>query len=390
MEKSKETLEDAIDNFELFTSTFPGGKKTFDSPLVDRDVPVAESNSVTAGGRSVCQEISPPCPRSLKSEAVVNEIKRRIAHMQNVDKNEKEDGGKERIRRSQDKPNPYEDAVDMKITNQKMLRRLDNITEKLVNQVEPKAPKHLEVCDNLGCCTSCKLVILDIAVVAAGESFHQECFECHVCGNRLDTELFYQFEGKFFCEKDKKECLNRCQVCDDYITEGSVDAEGFSFHPACFTCKQCGLILTGEFYVGPAGNFICPEDYKNLKGSCCHCGKLLGESTLTALGKKYHTGCFRCSLCDTALSGLQFVCWQGAVNCKQCFAKYKAAVCAACKGGIIAEDNKKMTMVTCNGQTYHQECYACLNCSQNLIGKEAFEGLTGILCRTCKMVMKGC
>ena len=59
-----------------------------------------------------------------------------------------------------------------------------------------------------------------------------------------------------------QECLNRCQVCDDYITEGSVDAEGLSFHPSCFTCKQCGLILTGEFYVGPSGDFICPEDYK--------------------------------------------------------------------------------------------------------------------------------
>ena len=55
-----------------------------------------------------------------------------------------------------------------------------------------------------GYCTSCKLVILDIAVVACGESFHQECFSCYVCGGRLDAEQFYQFEGKFFCEKDKQ------------------------------------------------------------------------------------------------------------------------------------------------------------------------------------------
>ena len=51
---------------------------------------------------------------------------------------------------SQAKPNPYEDAVNLKITNQKMMKRLDNITDKLVNQVEAKLPKNLEICDNLG------------------------------------------------------------------------------------------------------------------------------------------------------------------------------------------------------------------------------------------------
>ena len=39
--------------------------------------------------------------------------------------------------------------------------------------------------------------------------------------------------------------------------------------------------------------------------------------------------------------------------------RYKAAVCAVCKDGIVGENNKKITMVTCNGQTYHQQCYSC-------------------------------
>lgn len=265
-----------------------------------------------------------------------------------------------------------------------MLRRLDNITDKLVNHIEPKTPKNLEVCDDLGYCSSCKLVILDIAVVACGESFHRECFACHVCGDRLDAEQFYQFEGKFFCEKDKQECLNKCKVCDDFIAEGSVHAEGSFFHPSCFKCDSCTVILTGEFYVGPKGEYICPADYKKTKGSCCHCGTPLGEKTLTALGKTYHSECFRCALCNTGLAGVQFVCWQGAVNCKECFARYKADICAVCGDGILAEDNT-MTMVTCNGQTYHQGCYACTRCSQSLGGKEAFDGLKGILCRTCKL-----
>ena len=63
-----------------------------------------------------------------------------------------------------------------------------------------------------GCCSSCKLVILDIAVVVDGENFHQECFACHACGDRLDTELFYQYQGHFFCEKDKEVSLVRSLI----------------------------------------------------------------------------------------------------------------------------------------------------------------------------------
>ena len=40
--------------------------------------------------------------------------------------------------------------------------------------------------------------------------------------------------------------------------------------------------------------------------------------------------------------------------------RYKAAVCAGCKDGIVGENNKMITMVTCNGQTYHQQCYSCM------------------------------
>ena len=117
-------------------------------------------------------------------------------------------------------------------------------------------------------------------MVANGKNFHQECFVCHVCDDKLDTELFYQFQDRFYCEKDKEvtsknlwfvtkenksliqECLNKCQVCNDYIAEGSVRAEGSFFHPSCFKCDKCGIILLGEFFVGPKGEFICPQDYK--------------------------------------------------------------------------------------------------------------------------------
>ena len=52
--------------------------------------------------------------------------------------------------RNVSKHSPYEDAVNAKIANQKMVTKLDNITDKLVNQYVVRKQENLEVCDDLG------------------------------------------------------------------------------------------------------------------------------------------------------------------------------------------------------------------------------------------------
>ncbi|PRP85563.1 hypothetical protein PROFUN_06795 [Planoprotostelium fungivorum] len=39
-----------------------------------------------------------------------------------------------------------------------------------------------------------------------------------------------------------------CGVCTKYITSGSVDALGRTWHPNCFTCKKCGVKLSTTKY----------------------------------------------------------------------------------------------------------------------------------------------
>ena len=60
-------------------------------------------------------------------------------------------------------------------------------------------------------------------------------------------------------------CLNKCHVCADYIAEGSVCVEGSFFHPSCFCCAECGQVLTGQFYIGSRGEYICSTDYQVLR-----------------------------------------------------------------------------------------------------------------------------
>lgn len=155
MEKPKDTLEDALDSFQQIASILSGCKQASNRIIAKENI-VEVSKQIHSIQENPTHEMTPSCQRSLKSEAVVNEIKRRIANFQNGDKNKKqEETDNTKIRRNssttnQDKLTPYEDVVNTKIANQKMLRRLDNITDKLVNHIEPKTPKNLEVCDDLG------------------------------------------------------------------------------------------------------------------------------------------------------------------------------------------------------------------------------------------------
>jgi len=278
--------------------------------------------------------------------------------------------------------NAYEKMVNNKVKNQKMLKRLDIITDKLLDNFEAVPDDVPKSVDLLGVCSLCKLVILDIAVVTGDQSFHQECFACDVCGDLLDVKMFYQLEDKFFCEKDKEACLDKCSNCGEFIIEGSVNAEGTFFHQSCFKCSKCQHVLVGDFYVGPKGEYLCPHDYQMIRGKCSHCEQILDGKTITALGKSFHLQCFKCSLCNSVLSTGQFISWQGAVNCRDCFKRFKADICARCKDGIVA-DKKDTRMVSCNGLSFHEKCYKCKECLKSLVAENAFEKKGELVCKSC-------
>ena len=37
---------------------------------------------------------------------------------------------------------------------------------------------------------------------------------------------------------------------------------GMSYHPHCFTCRECGLVIDKKFYTTEDKKFLCEHDYK--------------------------------------------------------------------------------------------------------------------------------
>jgi len=264
-------------------------------------------------------------------------------------------------------------------------QKLDSLTDKLVNAFDPKSEvkwKEFKEEEELGVCQECKSAIKSSAVLAGSFSYHPDCFTCAHCGDKLGSK-FFCVDSSNYCEKHKEVALDRCTQCGDSIREGAVMVSGMSYHPHCFTCRECGLVIDKKFYTTEDKKFLCEHDYKQSRDKCSHCGLPILERILTAVDKKFHPVCFRCALCDAALDGVPFLLSGSSVNCQPCYTKYKAAPCARCGEGVVSTGKKKTTLITCNGLSFHQECYNCQDCGQNLCGQFVCCDKGDIVCFAC-------
>jgi len=234
-------------------------------------------------------------------------------------------------------------------------------------------------------CTSCGKQLDEESIEVGPNLYHDSCFKCHHCGERL-TGKFYQVQGHNFCEKDKEICLDPCDLCGDLLREGSVVVAGKSYHHQCFCCSVCQLPIEGKFYTTDEGLWLCDSDYRDTKPRCHHCGLPILEKMLRALDKEWHPVCFRCSTCDISLDGVTFMCdgdKEDDAICKDCYSKHRAEKCDRCSMSIVSTVGKRTTYVDCQDKIYHQDCYTCQACSESLSGQEVFSSGLDILCGPC-------
>eukprot|EP01121_Diplochlamys_sp_Union-15-3_P015916 TRINITY_DN532_c0_g1_i1.p1 TRINITY_DN532_c0_g1~~TRINITY_DN532_c0_g1_i1.p1 ORF type:complete len:277 (+),score=46.43 TRINITY_DN532_c0_g1_i1:34-831(+) len=71
------------------------------------------------------------------------------------------------------------------------------------------------------------------------QNFHRECFKCSNC-NRLLEQEYYEQNGRFYCAKDYNDLFApKCDKCFKGISEEHVQYRGKKFHNNCFTCLKC-------------------------------------------------------------------------------------------------------------------------------------------------------
>lgn len=89
--------------------------------------------------------------------------------------------------------------------------------------------------------------------------FHPQCFKCSTCDAVIDSKSkYHKSDDGFLCIPCTKEMNpevqivdenvkpDACHACKNEISSGWVtDADNNSYHPECFICAECGMLLGG-------------------------------------------------------------------------------------------------------------------------------------------------
>jgi hypothetical protein len=101
-------------------------------------------------------------------------------------------------------------------------------------------------------CGKCNKVIQGKVIKITGANFHPGCFNCEICDkNMVGVPFTSDQHQKVYCPDDyTKKYSAVCAVCAKPIApkEGQTTAPrlralGRDFHPACFKCEDCSLVL---------------------------------------------------------------------------------------------------------------------------------------------------
>ncbi|PVI01462.1 hypothetical protein DM02DRAFT_524891 [Periconia macrospinosa] len=87
--------------------------------------------------------------------------------------------------------------------------------------------------------------------------YHKECFVCHTCRDPFPTAEFYVFENSPYCHQHYH-TLNGslCRTCNRGIEGQYLETDQrLKFHPRCFTCFTCRIVLRDDYYELGRRNF---------------------------------------------------------------------------------------------------------------------------------------
>jgi hypothetical protein len=160
-----------------------------------------------------------------------------------------------------------------------------------------------------------------------------------------------------------------CAACSQFLTtEDGLDAVGKHWHTECFRCVACGSPFRDSPYFEHEDQPYCKKDYLSRYGQsvCAGCMNplVLGDKAVKVAGRVYHLDHYKCDGCGCLLQP-DAPCYEreGAPFCSKCNMRL-FGTCAGC-GLVIAtgEMGKNTPVASALGRNWHQACFTCAACS---------------------------
>ncbi|XP_036305572.1 LIM domain kinase 2 isoform X3 [Pipistrellus kuhlii] len=109
------------------------------------------------------------------------------------------------------------------------------------------------------------------------EAWHSSCFRCSECQESL-TNWYYEKDGKLYCPKDYWRKFGEfCHGCSLLMTGPAMVAGEFKYHPECFACMSCKVIIEDG------------DAYALVQHATLYCGKCHNEVVLAPMFERLST-----------------------------------------------------------------------------------------------------
>eukprot|EP00457_Paulinella_chromatophora_P005719 gb/GEZN01005736.1/.p1 GENE.gb/GEZN01005736.1/~~gb/GEZN01005736.1/.p1 ORF type:complete len:524 (-),score=104.11 gb/GEZN01005736.1/:76-1647(-) len=170
-------------------------------------------------------------------------------------------------------------------------------------------------------CGRCSEIIKGQYISALGQSWHPDHFICTDCGKPFQGNQFHKHENKPYCEQHFNEKFaENCEKCKRRIDGQVFEALDKKYHLECFVCVE-GDHQIGEgvnFHVHDS-KVYCPQHFEELfLQRCGTCNKMIKGQYVKVLDKHFHPQCWKCEQCSIVITSDNCGQHNGKFYCRKC------------------------------------------------------------------------